>query len=126
MSRTFVICAPETDDVIGFYSLANGAVQRAAATKRLQRNAPDPIPVMVLGRLAVAEAWERRGLGRSLLRDAVLRTVQAGEIAGVAAILVHAKSDEAAEFYRRFGFSEAELHPLTLMLPLATIKYVMA
>ena len=69
MLRPFVVCAPETDDVIGFYSLANGAVRRAAAVKRLQRDAPDPIPVMVLGRRA-----------------------------GIAAIPVHAKSLEAAGF----------------------------
>lgn len=121
-SRTYVVCAPDTNIVIGFYALAVGGVQHAEAPKKLRRNAPDPIPVMVLGRLAVVKSWERRGLGASLLRDAILRTAQASEVAGIAAILVHALSEEAAGFYWRHCFEPSELHPLTLMLSLAAIE----
>ena len=119
-SRTFV-AATATGEVAGYYTLATGAVQRAQATKRLQRNAPDPIPVMVLGRLAVSQDWEGRGVGSGLLRDALLRTLSAGEIGGIAAILVHAISQKAAGFYSARGFMPSPLHPLTLMLPLSAV-----
>lgn len=121
-SRTFVVCAPNSTDVIGYYSLATGAVQREQAPKKLQRNAPDPIPVMVLGRLAVAEAWERNGIGSGLLKDAIFRTLNAGEIAGLAALLVHSKSEQAAVFHHRSGFKPSPLNPLTLMLSLKEIE----
>lgn len=120
-SRTYVVCAPAKPDVIGFYCLANGHVQRDQALKKLQRNAPDPIPVMVLGRLAVSEGWERRGVGKGLLQDAITRTLSAGEIVGVAALLVHAKSEQAAVFYHRAGFHPSPFNPLTLMLSLKEI-----
>ena len=120
-SRTYVVCAPGLQ-VIGFYTLSNGHVQRDHALKKLQRNAPDPIPVMVLGRLAVAEAWERRGIGSGLLRDAMLRTLSAGEIAGITALLVHSKSEQATVFYYGSGFKPSPLNPLTLMLSLKEIE----
>ena len=120
-SRTYVACAPGRE-VIGFYTLSNGHVQRDRAPKKLQRNAPDPLPVMVLGRLAVAEGWERRGIGSGLLKDAMLRTLSAGEIAGVTALLVHSKSEQAAAFYHLAGFKPSPLNPLTLMLPLKEIE----
>lgn len=122
-SRTFVVCAPGCSDVIGFYSLATGAVQRDQAPKGLQRNAPDPIPVMVLGRLAVAEAWERKGIGSGLLSDAIRRTYSAGEIAGIAALLVHSKSEQARVFYHRSGFKPSLLNPLTLVLSLRELEH---
>ena len=116
-ARTYVVCAGRR--VVGFYALANGAVQRAAAPPRLRRNAPDPVPVMVLGRLAVDAAWEGRGIGRGMLRDAVLRTLAAAEIAGIGALLVHAISPQAREFYLGAGFRPSELDPMTLMVTLA-------
>lgn len=115
-SRTYVVCAGRR--VVGFYALANGAVQREVAARKLRRNAPNPVPVMVLGRLAVARECEGRGIGSGLLKDAIRRTLQAAEIAGVAAILVHAISDEAKGFYERRGFTESELEPMTLMISL--------
>lgn len=116
-ARTYVTCAGRR--VVGFYALANGAVQRNTATSRLRRNAPDPIPVMVLGRLAVDARWEGRGLGSGMLRDAILRTLAASEIAGVAAILVHAISERAKAFYEKSGFKPSDLEPMTLMITLA-------
>jgi GNAT superfamily N-acetyltransferase len=118
-SRTYVICADGA--VIGFYCLAAGAIGHAEATPALRRNRPDPIPVLVLGRLAIHQDWQQQGLGTALLRDAILRAAQAAEIAGVTALLVHALSEEARRFYRSRGFIESPLKPMTLCLLLATV-----
>jgi GNAT superfamily N-acetyltransferase len=115
-SRTYVAC--EGVRVVAFYSLANGAVAHREAPGRLRRNMPDPIPVMVLGRLAVDREFQRRGLGKALLQDAILRTLQAAEIAGIRAILVHAKDEMAQRFYERLGFIASPANPRTLALPL--------
>jgi GNAT superfamily N-acetyltransferase len=80
---------------------------------------PDPIPVMVLGRLAVDEGYHGCGIGRALLRDAILRTVQAAEIGGIRAILVHAISENARRFYEASGFRVSPLDPMTLMITIA-------
>jgi GNAT superfamily N-acetyltransferase len=115
-SRTYVVC--QGTRVIAFYCLANGAVLRTSAPGRVRREMPEPIPVMVLGRLAVDRKFQGRGLGKALLRDAVLRTVQAADIAGIRAILVHAKDEAARSFYEACGFLPSPIDPLTLMLPL--------
>ena len=80
---------------------------------------PDPVPVMVLGRLAVDRAYQGRGLGEGLLRDALLRTLQAAQIGGIRAILVHAISEEAKRFYERHGFVASPIDPMTLMITVA-------
>ncbi len=80
---------------------------------------PDPIPVIVLGRLAVTKAFHGRGIGAGLLRDAVMRAVQAAEIAGIRAILVHAISDDAKRFYEKYGFVASPLDPSTVMITVA-------
>ncbi len=116
-SRTYVACAGGR--VVGYYALASGGVAQGQAPGRVRRNMPDPIPVMILCRLAVDRAWQRRALGSSLLRDAVLRTLQAAGIGGIRAILVHAISEEARRFYQRYGFGESPLDPMTLMLTVA-------
>jgi len=113
-SRTYVLCSGEV--VIAYYCLANGAVTQAAATGRVRRNMPEPIPVIVIGRLAVDRNWQGQGLGRALLRDAILRTLQAAEIAGIRAILVHAISEEAKQFYEKCGFTASPIDPMTLMV----------
>ena len=113
-SRTYVICVGGR--VVGYYALAAGAVARAEATGRTRRNLPDPVPVMVLGHLAIDSACQGQGLGRALLRDAVLRTLQAADIAGIRALLVHAISEEARGFYERCGLQPSPLDPMTLML----------
>ena len=115
-ARTYVVCAGRR--VVGFYALANGGVQRAVASPKLRRNAPDPVPVMVLGRLAVDKSWEGRGIGRGMLRDAILRTLAAAEVAGIGAILVHALSERAKGFYLGCGFTPSDLEPMTLMITL--------
>lgn len=116
-SRTYVLCEGE-GRVIAYYSLAVGSVPSAEVPGRVRRNMPDPIPVMVLGRLAVDEGWQGRGLGGDLLRDALLRTLGAAEIAGIRAMLVHAISPEAKRFYERFGFRECPERPMTLVTAL--------
>ena len=115
-SRTFVVC--ENDVVIGYYALATGAVERGAAPNNISRNMPDPIPVMVLGRLAVDHHYQSQGVGRGLLKDAVLRVIGVAEQVGVRALLVHAISDEARQFYLRQGFRESPTNCMTLMITL--------
>lgn len=116
-SRTYVVCAGGR--VVGYYALATGSVAHVQAVGRVRRNMPDPVPVMILGRLAVDRAWQGRNLGNSLLRDAVLRTLQAAKIGGIRAILVHAISEEARRFYQRYGFAVSPVDPLTLMITVA-------
>lgn len=116
-SRTYVVCADGR--VVGYYALAPGGVAPAAAPGRVRRNMPDPVPVMVLGRLAVDQAYRGRGLGAGLLRDAILRTLQAAEFGGIRVILVHAISEEAKRFYERHGFIASPVDPMSLMITVA-------
>jgi GNAT superfamily N-acetyltransferase len=113
-SRTYVLCAE--DIVVAYCCLANGALAQITATGKVRRNMPDPIPVMIIGRLAVAQQWHGMGIGRALLRDAVLRTLQAAEIAGIRAILVHAISEDAKQFYEKCGFTASPVEPMVLMV----------
>jgi len=115
-SRTYVSCAG--GKVIGYYALAAGAVAHAVAPGRVRRNMPDPIPVVVLGRLAVDKSRQGHGVGTGLLRDAVLRTLLAAEIAGIRAILVHAISENGKRFYQQYGFIESPVDAMTLVLPI--------
>jgi GNAT superfamily N-acetyltransferase len=122
-SRTYVVRAGSR--VVGYYALATGAVAHDAATGKTRRNMPEPVPVMVLGRLAVDLDFQSRGVGAGLLRDAVLRTVQAAGIAGIRALLVHAISDDARRFYERSGFSASPVAPMTLMITMADARRIL-
>jgi predicted N-acetyltransferase YhbS len=114
-AKTFVVC--QGRQVIGYYSLAVGAVDHAAATGRVRKGlARHPIPVMVLARLAVDLHHQGKKIGRGLLKDAIMRTLQAADIAGIRAIFVNAKDERARGFYERFGFEPSPIHPLQLML----------
>lgn len=115
-SRTFVVC--EGGRVVGYYALAAGAVLRNEAPGKLRRNMPESIPVMVLARLAVDQGWQGRGIGPALLADAVRRTMAVSRQAGIRALLVHALSDRARDFYRRWGFQSSTISDKTLMLGL--------
>ena len=119
-ARTYVVTSENF--VIGYYSLAVGSVTRSLSVSRVRRNMPDPIPVMLLARLAIDDSWQGRGLGRSLLRDAVLRAIQAADIVGIRALLVHAISDDAKRFYQYFGFQSSEIESTTLMATLADLR----
>lgn len=116
-SRTYVLRAGQ--EIAGYYALATGAIAHAEATGRVRRNMPDPVPVIILGRLAIASKFQGHGIGAALLRDAVLRIVQAAEIAGIRAILVHAISDQAKRFYEKYGFIPSPADPMTLMITVA-------
>ena len=119
-SRTYVICASD-QRVVGFYALAAGTVEIQAAPGQLRRNMPDPLPVIVLGRLAAVHTdWASRGLGTALLKDAAMRSVQAAELLCVRAMLCHTIDDEAKAFYLKHGFAESPTDPLTVMLGLRT------
>jgi len=119
-SRTFVVVGDRR--VAGYYALATGAISQALATGRVRRNMPEPIPVMILGRLAVDRAHQGAGLGSAMLRDALLRTLAAAELAGIRAVLLHAISEKARSFYLRHGFAPSPLDPMTLMIRLTDVE----
>jgi GNAT superfamily N-acetyltransferase len=119
-SRTFVAC--ERRRVIAYYALASSAVAIQNATGRFRRNMPDPIPVVVLGRLAVDRSLQGQGLGRALVRDAGLRVIQAAASIGIRGMIVHALSPEARGFYERVGFEPSPLDPMLLMVTLADLN----
>ena len=121
-SRTYVICAGNR--VAGYYSLAVGAATHEEVPGRFKRNMPNPIPVMILGRLAVDKAFQGKGIGTGLLRDALLRTMQAAEIAGIRALFVHAISEAAKGFYEAYGFIASPVDPMTVMITLAEAERI--
>lgn len=102
-------------EVIGFYSLVFGEVAYVDAPDRLTKGlAHHPVPIMLLARLAVSTAWQGRRMGSGLLKDAMLRTLQAADIGGIRAFAVHAKDESAKRFYERFGFVPSATDPLHL------------
>jgi GNAT superfamily N-acetyltransferase len=115
-SRTYVVA--EGDKVVGYYCLASGALALNEAPAPVRRNMPDPVPIAVLGRLAIDKSWQGRGVGVALLQDAVLRTLHASDILGLRALLVHALSGEAKAFYEHHGFVASPTQPMTLILSL--------
>ena len=117
VSRTFVVVDNRLR-VIGYYALSAGAVAHRDSTGAVRRNMPDPIPVMVLARLAVDRNAQGKQLGGALLKDAVSRTLAVSENAGVRALLVHALHEKAKAFYRHYGFEVSPIDPMTLMLRL--------
>ncbi len=106
--------------MIGFYSLATGSVTHAIAPGGLRRNMPDPLPIIILARLAVDSSYHGQGLGADLLHDAVLRICRVAENIGVRAIMVHALSDAAKQFYLHHGFMSSTTQEKTLFLRLPT------
>lgn len=123
-SRTYVV--QRDGRVVGYYSLATGAVELANAPGRVRRNMPDPIPVMVLARLTVDRSCQGSGLGKGLLRDAVLRMLQVAQLVGIRALLVHAISEDAKRFYERCGFMSSPIYPMTLMITVADAEKALA
>ena len=123
-SRCFVLCSENT--VIGYYSLSAGAISHEATPKSMRRNMPDPLPVLLLGRLAVYKRYHNKGIGQALLRDAMIRAVNVSGNAGIFAILVHALNDQAKQFYLSRGFVESPLQPMTLMMTIETVRSILA
>ena len=119
-SRTFVVC--DAGQVVAYYALAASAVAPDAAPGRFRRNMPDPIPVVVLARLAIARHHQGRELGRALFQDAANRVIHAADTIGIRGLLVHAISEEAKTFYVRLGLDPSPLEPMTLMTTVADLK----
>lgn len=117
--RTFVVC--DGARVVGYYALAAGAVFHAEAPGALRRNMPNPIPIFVLGRLAVDREYQGRGLGAGLLKDALKRFLTVSREIGARAILVHAIDDSVVPFYAHSGFKAFPQTPLTMYLPIDEI-----
>jgi GNAT superfamily N-acetyltransferase len=109
--------------VVGYYSLVVGQVEYADAPERVQKGlARHPVPIMLLARLAVREDWQGKGIGRALLRDSVLRTLQAADIAGIRAFAVHAKDERARQYYEQFDFIPSPTDPLHLFALLKDVQ----
>ncbi len=119
-SRTYVV--PRGRRVVGYYCLAAGSVMRDALPRRMRHDTPEQVPIVVLGRLASDMRFQRRGLGRGMVQEAILRTLRAAEEIGVRALLVHALDDEAAGFYARFDFIPCPLGERTLVLSVETAR----
>ena len=119
-TRTFVVC--DDAGVIAYYALASGAVDVDAAPGRFRRNIPDPVPVVVLARLAVDRAWQGKGVARALMRDAGTRIAQAADIIGIRGVIAHALNQDAHRFYLALGFEVSPLAPMTVMMTLADLK----
>lgn len=118
-SRTYVVA--EGSIVVGYYCLSTGAENRAAVPTRISRNTPDPVPLILLGRLAVDRRYQSRGIGIGLLKDALQRVVQVSKVVGSRAVIVHAIDPNAVAFYARYGFIEFPQGSQTLFLPVDTI-----
>jgi GNAT superfamily N-acetyltransferase len=119
-SRTYVVC--QGDRVMAYYAIASGVVTCNLATGRIRRNMPDPIPVVVLGRLGVDSTVHGQGLGRALVRDAAMRILQASDVIGIRGMTVQALSDDAKVFYEHIGFEASPMDPKLLMITLADLK----
>lgn len=119
-SRTYVVT--ERNRIIAYYALCSGALACAEATGKLRRNMPDPIPMAILGRLAIDQQFQGAGLGHALFRDAVFRILSAADAIGIRGLIVHALSEDAANFYRKLGLDPSPLTPNTLMVTLAELR----
>ncbi|OCQ54100.1 Acetyltransferase (GNAT) family protein [Photorhabdus australis subsp. thailandensis] len=119
-SRTYVVS--ENKNVIAYYSLATGSIMSEEAISKFKRNMPNPIPVIILARLAVDKNYQGKGFGRYLVKDASIRVAQAADLVGVRGLIVHAISEDAKEFYKSVGFNDSPLNPMTLMITLKDLK----
>ena len=124
-AQTYVCC--HSSVVVGFYSLAVGSVEPSAAAPRVIKGIPQhPVPVMILARLAVDIRQQGAGLGKALLKDALLRTAQAADIAGIRALLVHAKDEPARQWYLNWEFEPSPSDPFHLFLLMKDLKAIVA
>jgi predicted N-acetyltransferase YhbS len=118
-SRTYVVCCD--NKVIGYYAIATGSIEHIGLPSKLRRNMPDPIPVLILGRLAVDTKWQSKHIGSGLLKDAVLRACIIAKQVGVSALLVHCISEQAKQYYQHHGFVESLIAPMTVLLRLKDV-----
>lgn len=120
-ARTYVACSP-AGRVVGYYALATGSVNHEDVPGKVKKNMPNPIPIILIGRLAVDQAFKGQGIGYGLLKDALLRIVAAAQEIGVRAALVHAIDEKARSFYLYHGFYDSPTNDLTLMVTVEEIK----
>jgi GNAT superfamily N-acetyltransferase len=118
--RTYVVTLGVK--VVGYYTLATGAGKREQTPGKLHRNSPDQIPLILLARLGVDARFSGKGIGRGLVKNALARTIQAAEIVGIRAVMVHAIDEEARKFYEKCGFIEFPSSSQTLYLPIDTMR----
>lgn len=122
ISRTWVLHEEESQDIIGYYTLCSSSISVAELPHEIIRKLPHyPIPCVLLARLAVGLIWQGNGMGKKLLKDAINKTIQISQIAGVFALLVDAKDDNARSFYEHYGFLRLPTEPYTLFLPMQTL-----
>ena len=122
-SRTYVVVAntrPKARDVVGYYTLATGGVTRSEMPRKIRHDLPNPVPVVMLGRLAVDRRHQKKGIGPAMLREAIQRTLEISRSAGVRALMVHAIDDEAVTFYLKYGFVLFPADSRTMFLPIET------
>jgi GNAT superfamily N-acetyltransferase len=119
-ARTYVVC--DGNKIIGYYCIAAGSIERGELPKKHQRDTPNSIPIAIIGRLAVDTNYQRSGIGKGLLKDAILRILSVSGQLGVRAIVVHAIDNTVMEFYRKVGFRDSPLNVRTLILPIETAK----
>lgn len=119
-SRTFVVC--EGKRVVAFYALASSVIAQAEATGRFKRNMPDPIPVVVLARLAIDQNFQGQGLGRALFQDAARRIIFASEVIGIRGLIVHTLTESAKAFYLALGMECSPIEPMILMVTLSDLR----
>jgi predicted N-acetyltransferase YhbS len=123
-TRTFVVCLE--NKIVGYYALASGSINSQSVVGNFRRNMPNPIPIVILARLAIDTSCQGRGLGRALFRDAAFRVVRAADTIGIRGIIVHAISTEAKSFYLALGFNESPIEPMTLMITLNDLRAYIA
>lgn len=119
-SRTYVVCVE--DVVVAYYSLHTGSVQHAVVTAKLKRNMPDPLPALVMGRLAVDIKHQGNNLAVDLIKEVYLKAIQASELVGIKVLLVNALNERIVSFYEKFGFIQSKTDPLLLFKSLAEIQ----
>lgn len=119
-SRTYVVCCKNV--VVAYYSLHLGCIQHFEAVSKIKRNMPDPIPAIVMGRLAVDVNHQGKGLAKALVKDIFLRAIQVSDLAGTKAVLVKALNDEVTAFYQSFGFVQSKGDPHLLMKAIAEVR----
>ena len=115
-SRTYVVC--DQKRVVAYYAIATGSVMQIESPGKIKRNMPDPIPVIILGRLAIDEDWQGKGLGSGLLKDALLRASGIAQQVGVRALVIQAMSESAKQFYLHHGFMVSPVDEMKLLIPL--------
>lgn len=119
-SRTYVVCCG--DRVVAYYSLHLGCIKHSEALGKIKRNLPDPIPAIVLGRLAVDINHQKQGIARALIKDMFLRSLQVADLAGTKAVLVKSLNEKVLSFYQSFGFIQSKTDPLLLMKAISEVR----